>query len=295
MRSLLATLLLPVLLPCAPWMSPAPASAVPRAAAADVDDEDDDEEDGTADALDDDDGPRFEPETRRFAPGTAYTLPAGRFESGVFAPLRYGLTDDLELSAHPGWFFVWPGATAKKQWMHHGAWTIATSHSLEVPTPFLRLIQVDGTGGIIPTDNQIPWFLQTEQRVIFTAQWAPGHDVTWSMGFIAAAHHGGMRMDTVDYPLVYPRLSALYNGLTARAGLDLDGRLRGDFYYSVDFDLFVMPEEDETRLAFEHSAGVSYRFGRRWQVFAGYKYAWSQLPFGSERVWLPLVDLIWAF
>ncbi|MBU1243233.1 hypothetical protein KJ612_08530 [Myxococcota bacterium] len=299
MRTLLATLLLlfgALPLSPVPWMAPAPVAANPRAGLDDEVDDDDDDEDTATDAEDDDDDtwPRFEPATRRFSPGTAYTLPAGRFETGVFGPLRYGLTDDLELSAHPLWFFVWPGVTAKKQWMHHGAWTIATSHSLEVPTPFLRLIQVDGTGGIIPTDNTIPWFLQTEQRMIVTAEWAPGHDVTWYMGFIAAAHAGGMRMDTIDYPLAYPRLSALYNGLSLRAGLDLDGRLRGDFYYSVDFDLFVLPE-DETRFAFEHSAGVSYRFGRRWSVFVGYKYAWSQLPFGSERVFLPLVDVTWGF
>jgi hypothetical protein len=295
MRSLLATLLLlfgALPLSPVPWMSTTPASATPRAGLADEDDEDDDEPAG---ALDDEDVPRFEPATRRFAPGTAYTLPAGRFETGVFAPLRYGLTDDLELSVHPLWFFTWPGVTARKQWMHRDAWTITTSHSLEVPTPFLRLIQVDGTGGIIPTDNRVPWFGLTDQRLLFTAEVLPGHDLTWFMGFSAAAHAGGMRMDTIDYPLVYPRLSALYNGITARAGLDLDGRIRGDFHYTVDFDLFVMPEDDQTRLAFEHSAGVIYRSGRRWQVFVGYKFAWSQLPFGSERVWLPLVDLIWAF
>ena len=291
MTARLALLLLPVLLFLAPFAPPVTAHAAVRGPAPAIDaDEHDDDDDNAGE----DEAVVFEPETRRFSPGTAYTLPAGRFETGVFALLRYGLSDDFEVSAHPVWFFAWPGVTAKKQWLHNGAWTISTSHSLEVPTPFLRLIQVEGTGGILPTDNAIPWFLQTEQRQIVTVEALPGHDVSWSLGFTVATHAGEMRMDTIDYPLVYPRLSALHNLFTIRTGLDFDGRIRGDFYYSIDFDLFVLPE-DETRFAFEHSAGVYYRVGRRWQVFAGYKFAWSQLPFGSEQVWLPLIDVSWGF
>jgi len=276
------------LLFAAPWTPPA--KALPRPAAADDDEDDDDD----APSSDEDDAGSFEPETRRFSPGTAYTLPAGRFEVGVFGPLRWGFSDTLELSAHPVWFFTWPGVTAKKQLYHGGRLTVASSHSLEVPTPFLRLIQVEGTGGLIPTDNEIPWFLMTDERVLVTVEALPGHDVTWFLGFTLAGHFGKMRLDTIDYPLAYPRLSALHNLFTVRTGLDLDGRITGDFHYMVDFELFVLPE-DETRLAFEHAAGLIWRPSRNWQVFAGYKFAWSQLPFGSEQVWLPLLDVTWAF
>lgn len=286
--------LLPLLLAllfCAPGLWPAAAHASDRRLAADVDEDDDEDEDDATSSPDDD---SFEPENRRFAPGTAYTLPAGSFEVGVFGPLRYGLTDTIELSAHPVWCFAWPGVTAKKQLYHGGRLTVASSHSLEIPTPFLRLIQVEGTGGLIPTDNDIPWFLMTDERVIVTVEASPGHDVTWFLGFTLAGHLGDKRLDTIDYPLAYPRLSALHNLFTVRTGLDLDGRITGDFHYAVDFDLFVLPE-DETRLAFEHSAGLIWRPSRTWQVFAGYKFAWSQLPFGSEQVWLPLLDVSWAF
>ncbi len=182
------------LLFAAPWTPPA--KALPRPAAA-ADDEDDDDD---APSSDEDAAGSFEPETRRFSPGTAYTLPAGRFEVGLFGPLRWGLSDDLELSAHPLWFFTWPAVTAKKQLYHGGRLTVATSHSLEIPTPFLRLIQVEGTGGIIPTDNELPWFLMTDERVLLTVEALPGHDVTWFLGFTIAGHLGEMRLDTIDYP-----------------------------------------------------------------------------------------------
>ncbi len=233
-------------------------------------------------------------ETRYFTQGTAYTLPKGRVESGVFSPLRAGLFDDLELSVHPVWMFLWPNAALKKQWMRRGNTVFATSHTLEVPTPLLRLLSIEGTGGVLPNDNTIPWFLLSEHRAIVTVETSPGQDLTFYAGFAAAAHVGERRMDTIDYPLVYPRLAALYQGVHFRAGIDLDGRLVNDFYYSVDVDVFWMPGSEGT-WAVEQSTGILYRPHRRFAVFAGYKYAHSRLPFGGFVTIVPLVDFLFTF
>lgn len=233
-------------------------------------------------------------ETRPFSQGTAYTLPEGRMEVGIFGPLRYGLRDDMEISVHPLAMFAWPAAAIKKQWYARDGWVFSTTHTLEVPTPFLRLIQMKGTGGIIPTDNVIPWFVMSEHRALVTTRVAPAHELTAFAGFTGAVHFGSMRMDTIDYPLVFHRLAPLCRDAAMRFGVDLDGRLGGDWFYGLDADLFIL-DDAKSRFSLEHGFGLIYRMGKRRQIFFGYKFAWAQLPFGTQSILLPLVDFVWGF
>lgn len=233
-------------------------------------------------------------ETRPFSQGTAYTLPAGRMEIGIFAPLRYGLRDDFEISLHPLAMFVWPAVSVKKQWYSAESWVFSTTHTLEVPTPFLRLIQVEGTGGLIPTDNVIPWFLMSEHRALLTTRVSFAHELTVFAGFTGAVHANDMHMDTIDYPLVFHRLAPLYHNVAMRFGADLDGRMGDDWFYSLDVDLFVI-DDVTSRFSIEHGFGLMYRVGKRSQLFFGYKFAWAQLPFGTHSVLLPLIDFSWGF
>ncbi len=236
----------------------------------------------------------FGAETRPFSQGTAYTLPQGRLEAGVFAPLRYGLRDDVEISVHPLLMFAWPAIAVKKQWAAGEGWAFSSTHTLETPTPFLRLIQVEGTGGLLPTDNTIPWFAMSEHRALFTARVAPAHELTLMAGVTGAIHFGKMHMDTIDYPLAFHRLAPLHRHAAARFGADLDGRIAGDWFYCLDMDLFVL-DDAASRFSVEHSFGLIRRTGKRHQIFFGYKFSWAQLPFGTQSVLLPLVDFVWSF
>ena len=44
---------------------------------------------------------------------SAHILPPKSWTVGIFHPIRYGIKDGLELSSHPGWFFVLPNASFK--------------------------------------------------------------------------------------------------------------------------------------------------------------------------------------
>lgn len=50
-----------------------------------------------------------------FSADTARTLPEGKMELGVFAPLRYGLTPRVELALNPLWFFLAPHLLSSSQ------------------------------------------------------------------------------------------------------------------------------------------------------------------------------------
>ena len=70
--------------------------------------------------------------------GTARTLPAGRMDVGVWQPLRYGLTDTLELSSHVLLATRMPNLRARHRWAQAHGWDVATLHELAYPTPLLR-------------------------------------------------------------------------------------------------------------------------------------------------------------
>jgi endonuclease/exonuclease/phosphatase family metal-dependent hydrolase len=52
----------------------------------------------------------------RYYTGTAYTLPAGRWEVGLFQSLRHAWSESVELSTHPLAFFLIPNLSVK--WSH---------------------------------------------------------------------------------------------------------------------------------------------------------------------------------
>jgi len=88
-------------------------------------------------------------ENRTWSSGTAYLLPPGRCEIGLFQPIRYGISETKEISFHPLFMFVIPNAKLKLARKDIGIFHLASEHSLSYPTILLNLISRKGTGGII--------------------------------------------------------------------------------------------------------------------------------------------------
>ena len=86
---------------------------------------------------------------------SAETLGDGAWDVGIFAPLRHGLSEDLEISSHPITAF-WNGNFAlKKGWGELGGWGVSTRHGFSYPTRLLAAFARDGAGGILPPDAKI--------------------------------------------------------------------------------------------------------------------------------------------
>ena len=71
-------------------------------------------------------------------PGTAHTLPKGRWEIGFFQPVRWGQSENREISFYKLTSLLMPGVTIKQRWGQPNSWTISTTHSLDYPTPLLK-------------------------------------------------------------------------------------------------------------------------------------------------------------
>jgi hypothetical protein len=66
----------------------------------------------------------------------APTVPQGRLELGLLQSAHYGLSDRVEVSLHPLWFFVLPHVEAKALAAEQGRFSFAVRGRLSYPTLF---------------------------------------------------------------------------------------------------------------------------------------------------------------
>ncbi len=233
---------------------------------------------------------------RNWSSGTAYLLPAGRWEIGIFQALRYGYSESLEFSTHPLAFFLMPNLNAK--WSHgfYKGFKIATRHSLYYPTPLLRTISREGTGGIISPEFHIPHLVSIYNGVLVSKPIANGHLFTGKAGFCVAFKSGELdERTTIDLPLVFPRLNVFYQGYGFRSGFNLEGKLFSRWNYLVDADVFYYPSAEE-KMAFEHKGLLLWTKSQWFQLCFGYKLTYGEYPFGTQWHLLgPIFDLQWAW
>lgn len=226
----------------------------------------------------------------------AETVEKGRFEVGVFGPLRYGVTDNVELATHPLAFFVVPNLTAKINWNEGRPWRIGTRHGLHYPTPLLNLVSREGAGGILPATTDVPHIIAITNEVLATTtvplfrRW-----FTVRLGFTIAPNIGGETLPPIELPIVFPRTAAYSSMIVGHAGIALEGEIAGPFYYLLDGAMFVIPGF-EGSFAFENTIELSWRpEGGRFMLAAGGRGIWGGYPYGEQYHVLPMLDAKFAF
>jgi hypothetical protein len=228
--------------------------------------------------------------------GTAYTIPAHRWETGLFLPLRMGFHSNLEFSTHPLVFCVMPNMSIK--WFH-GEWRkciISSRHSVYYPTPLLRILSRKGTGGIISPQFNIPHMISIYNELLLTSALHPEIYITGRVGFCFAVKSASLdKKSTIDLPIVFPRLNVFYNDYGFKSGLGISGRFFKRWYCDLDGDIFYYPIAEE-KFAFELTSLVFWRKSGAFQLCTGLKLSYAQYPFGDQwHVLAPLIDLQWGW
>lgn len=231
-------------------------------------------------------------------PGTARTLPAGRMAVGVFSPLRWGVRDDVELSLHPVLALVAPHLDVTLGWGEVAGVEVATRHGLLYPTPLMRLLSREGTGGIVPHDVTYPHLLATSQHLLLTRP-VGRHLLTLRAGGRLATNltrfDGPRFWSEVEWHLVRPRTAAWFTGWSLDTGLAAEGPLWRTLGYRVELDGYLMPGLRGDRAA-EWALLATWRPRPTLLVRAGAMWSWCEFPYGDRlSVPLPLVDVAWAF
>ena len=233
-------------------------------------------------------------------PGTAHTLPKGRWEIGLFQPVRWGQSENREISFYKLTSLFMPGVTVKQRWGQPNSWTISTTHSLYYPTPLLKIVAKEGIGGMISPEFEIPHLLSLWNMLLVSKPLDNRKTLTVKAGTALALSGADLAIEsTIDLPLVYHRLAVYYNGWLLRFGSDLNGQLGEKWNYLVDGDLLLIPGM-KGYFALEHKGMLAWKKSSKFQVSFGYKLIYGLYPDGypndntAHAHALPLLDLQWA-
>jgi hypothetical protein len=229
-----------------------------------------------------------------FDSSTAEILDAGELSVGVFAPLTYGISDDLQVSTHPISAY-WNGNFAlKKVWESEGDWNFATRHGFSYPTRLLGAFSGTGAGGILPPDAVIPHIVAVDTRGLMTRDLTDTTRVTLGARVTLATSFGDSDWGNIDMPLVYARTAALHNGVSANLSAAFDGQFTDSISWLSSTTAWYLPNtkgawsvEQTFAAAWESSGGFSTQLGAI-LVAGGYDY-------GANWHVLPKFDLGWRF
>jgi hypothetical protein len=229
----------------------------------------------------------------------ALTIPRGRLELGVLSSSHYGLTERLELSLHPLWFFALPHLEAKALAGTAGPWTFAARARLAYPTWFLGLVSREGAGGLLPKTSKPPQALQIEGEAIATVPWFEQQWASFSAGIAVAPHarFEPSELPLLDFPLLYPRFAPLYTVLVPRARLSLEGHVAAGLFYAFSATGYAMPELPDvgTAYALEPALQAEYRFGDRVALSLGLRTSLAEYAYGVRFHYLPFADARFGF
>jgi hypothetical protein len=236
-------------------------------------------------------------QTAPFPAGTARVVPDRRVEVGVFAPLRLGLRDRYEVAIHPAWALVAPNLDLKIAWGTRRSVSVASTHGVLYPTPLLRLLSREGTGGIVPHDVTYPHVLATSHHLLATLD-ARGHLLTLRAGARLAWNltrfDGPRSWSQIEWHLVWPRAAAWFTGFSADVGVAVQGPIARGLGYRVEVDRFFMPGL-RGDWAYEWAGILSWRASPRLLVRGGAKWSYAEFPYGVRlSPPFPLVDVVWA-
>jgi hypothetical protein len=227
--------------------------------------------------------------------GTAYTIPKKRWELGLFTVSRYGITDKLELSAHPLMFFLMPQVKLKAGWGEYSGFRLATEHGILYPTVFMRLVSTKGTGGLISPEFTIPQMFAIYNR--FLVSYGPFRNaiITGHAGIAFSVKFGSLDpASTIDLPVIYPRLAVFYNQPEFDAGIDFRGKFVPRLGWLFNVENFIVCGTPENYFM-ENKGVLSYTSVKEsLRIEAGYKLCFGRYPAGPQWHLLPVIDLVFG-
>ena len=134
---------------------------------------------------------------------SAHIMPPKKWSVGIFHPIRYGIKDGLELSSHPGWFFVLPNASFKVPLSDFKSFNTATRVSFVYPTPLLNILSREGIGGLIDPNLIIPPMLGISGSLLMSKDLL-GVNTTIKAGFDFGLVFGDLdARSNIDLPIIY--------------------------------------------------------------------------------------------
>ena len=226
---------------------------------------------------------------------TAYSMPAHKWESGLFQPFRYGINQKLELYTNVLMLPMVPGVGAKISLGSKSGLDIASEHSLSIPTPFLNIASRKGIGGLISPEYDFGFIVSVHNSLIASRLVAPKMLVSVKTGFDFSIR--GKKPDpqsTIDLPLFYSRMAHYYDGATIRLGTALKGNIGGKWFYEEDVQAFIVTRP-ENNFFFENTGTLMWAVGKSLRIRGGYIFGYGKYPYITPKwqMW-PTLDVVFG-
>lgn len=236
-----------------------------------------------------------EPLLKKWSYNTAYTIPAGKWESGIFQPFRYGINPKMEISTNVLMLPLIPTADLKIALGTKNEYIIASEHSLSVPTPFLNIISRKGIGGLISPEYDFPLILSVSNSFLVSRKITSALIASANAGFTFALR--GNKPDpqaTIDIPLFYPRMAHYYNGTSIRLGFAAKGSICTKWFYEESVKTFIITRS-ENNFFLENAGTIMWALGKSLRIKGGYVLAYGKYPYITPKwqMW-PTLDLIFG-
>jgi hypothetical protein len=225
---------------------------------------------------------------------SAETLGDGAWDVGIFAPLRHGLSEDLEISSHPITAF-WNGNFAlKKGWGELGGWGVSTRHGFSYPTRLLAAFARDGAGGILPPDAKIPHIIAADTRVYMSRNITDATRLTLGGRVTLAPSFGESSWGPVDMPLVYARTAAARNGVATNLSAALDGQCTESISWLSSTEAWYLPGSVGS-WSIEQTIASAWSSEGGFSVQGGAIFVAGEYDYGTNWHVLPKFDMGWRF
>lgn len=233
------------------------------------------------------------PEPPYFFSNTAYTLPVRRGGFSLLHNSRYGITPKVELGFHPVLVFLSPDIEVKWKQMETPDYTLSSFHSVNYASPLLRTVQIEGAGGFISREFDMPDLFAFQNGVLYSRELRKGHYFTGRALFEFSVHSSAPDpRSTIDLPIVFPRSAVYYKGYGFITGIAAEGRLFRRFAYLATSDAYFFPKGGLDFFS-ENSLYLIWQTGKRFVLLGGTKLTFGEYPFGAQWHLLPVLDFRW--
>lgn len=222
---------------------------------------------------------------------TAHCLPAKSWEYSITGPLRYGISNRVELQTNPLANIVMPNLAARVHIGHATAYTLATEHKLTYYTSFLKFLQGKGTGALIPPTADIPAIWMLSNSVAITKPIGKTIATSQLTLNLSLRSKPMSKLYTVDIAMIYPRFAPIFNGPTFKWSNNVQGKLYHKFNYLVSADIYKVMAKDHN-FFFEAGAHALWAPSARVNISAGTKLVYGNYPFGHQWNLIPAVNCI---
>ncbi len=239
---------------------------------------------------------RFETQTWK----TAFILPERQVNLSLLAPVRYGLTNKIELQSFLGlWAYRVPNIYLKKNWFE-GLLIISSKHGIVYPTQGLKIFRDDDRDHTLNRDAKIPQIVMFQNEAIASYVLNPTCNAEEPL-WIASARLGldisitSKREDSFNrmtFFSFYNRTASFYGDKVLYAGLQLDGGLFRKLYFNVGVDAYSI---DFGYNGIETQGNLIFHYNQQLSFAAGIKYIMTRNPIEKENNFAPMLDICYRF